>query len=307
MNISRQFESAKAEGESEPFYPTPIIDIIRHGETEYKELQDRDFKLDVDTPDFEASEEKLDLTEEGIKNIYETANKLASIIDKENEAVYLVSSPQFRAQSSQYIIESILAQNGITLLNPSWEDGQGLKITRQGLGQIPPHEKLLADGFGAKWLQSHKNYLESHPEIKNKPPAEVHQLVAASLGMEMKDIFSKSHDDLAHGFKSFLRQAINIKKHLGKEANEALGGKRLRIVCVTHEERVTKFAQEALGTDKAVEKGQLLEVDPRGFIESDSVQDAKVTLFGKSGNPDLSKDIEMRHSEDGLSVMEKAA
>jgi hypothetical protein len=93
--------------------------------------------------------------------------------------------------------------------------------------------------------------------------------------------------------------------NLSQDMKKALEGKRLRIVCVTHEERATKFAQEALGINKAVEKGQMLEVNPEGFIKKDSVSGANITLFGKRGNPDLSKDVEMLYSPDGLSVKEK--
>jgi hypothetical protein len=309
--MNESFEMNSPEKEKEPVIEASVIDVVRHGETAYKELADPGFHIDAEADGFSFNADSLDLTEEGIKNIYDTAKRLASLIDRDNEVIFFITSPQKRAQSSLLIIEEVLAQSGINLLNPSWENEQcdtsGFKSSRQGLGQIPPHEHLLAKGFGAKWLESHKEYLKAHPEIANKPPAEVHELVAASMGMEMSEIFSKNHEDLAHGFKSFLRQAINIRKNLRQDAKEALRGKRLRIICVTHEERVTKFAQEALGIDKAVEKGQLLEIDPRGFIESDSETRAKVILFGKRGNPDLTKDVEVRYSEDGLSVVEKAA
>jgi broad specificity phosphatase PhoE len=307
--MKKLFEGINVEQKEKQSIEAAIVDIIRHGETTYKELTDRDFAVDAGAEDFSFKPEKLDLTEEGVENIYDTAKKLASMIDRNNEVIFFITSPQHRAQSSILIIEDVLAQNGITILNPSWEsersETSGLKASKFGLGQIPPHEHLLADGFGAKWLQSHKDYLKAHPEIADKPPAEVHRLVAASIGMELNEIFSKSHDDMAREFKIFLRHAINAKMNLSQDMKKALEGKRLRIVCVTHEERATKFAQEALGINKAVEKGQMLEVNPEGFIKKDSVSGANITLFGKRGNPDLSKDVEMLYSPDGLSVKEK--
>jgi len=278
--------------EKEPHFKVPIIDIFRHGETEYKELADPNFMLNPDAPGFALDAEHLDLTEEGIRNIQEAAEQLALIIDKEKEAVILVTSPQLRALSSIMIIEKVFAEHGIIMLNSTSEKrkgiSKGIKNSSLGLGKI--------------WLKAHKQYGIEHPEAKNIPPAEVHGLVATALGKELPDIFSKSHDEIASGFKRFLRHLINIEIYLQNGTKQQLAGRRLRIVLVTHEERIMEFAQQSLDLEKTVAKGQLLEINPKGIIKKDQEAEADVRLFGKRGELDLSSRIKMKFSQDGLSI-----
>jgi len=305
INANRSIEKR----EKESTFEVPTIDIVRHGETEYKELSNPNFKLDTDAPDFALDAKHLDLTEEGIKNLYETAEQLASRIDKENEAVLLVTSPQFRAMSSMLIIERVFAEHGIIMLNSTAKKdtgkSKGIKTSALGLGQIPIRESLKSEGFAKTWLSAHKQYREGHPEAKNKPPVEVHGLVAATLGKKLSEIFSRSHDDMATGFERFLRHAINIERYLQDETKEQLEGRKLRIVSVTHEERVMEFAKKSLALDKTVAKGQLLEIKPQGFLEKNGEIDAKISLYEKNGEPDLSSNVKMKFSQKGLSVEPK--
>ena len=292
--------------EKEPHFKVPIIDIFRHGETEYKELADPNFMLNPDAPGFALDAEHLDLTEEGIRNIQEAAEQLALIIDKEKEAVILVTSPQLRALSSIMIIEKVFAEHGIIMLNSTSEKrkgiSKGIKNSSLGLGQISFREDLKNAGFGKIWLKAHKQYGIEHPEAKNIPPAEVHGLVATALGKELPDIFSKSHDEIASGFKRYLRHLINIEIYLQNGTKQQLAGRRLRIVLVTHEERIMEFAQQSLDLEKTVAKGQLLEINPKGIIKKDQEAEADVRLFGKRGELDLSSRIKMKFSQDGLSI-----
>lgn len=85
------------------------INFLRHGETEYVEDKKRDAQEDMSSPE-------LDLTELGIQQVKETAQKLAEQIDSKNEDVFLISSPNWRAQGSEKIIEEELIKNGINII-----------------------------------------------------------------------------------------------------------------------------------------------------------------------------------------------
>lgn len=308
MNFEQQTGKIEVEKnkEKELEIKPPIIDIIRHGETEYKELQDPNFKLDVENPEFKLDAKHLDLTDEGIENIRKTAEKLATTINKENEVVILVASPQFRAMSSILIIEEVFQNHGIIILNSSHEKelgkSKGIKTSPVGLGQIPINEELRKEGFGKTWLEAHAQFGKDNPEKSNLPPAEYHRLVAETLGKELTEVFSKSHQDMDQGFKKFLRHIVNIEKYLQDETKELLNGKQLRIVSVTHEERLGEFAKEALNLDRAVSKAQLLEVRPEGILSTGKEIEASVRLFGKNDNSDLLSNVKLNFSGEGLDI-----
>ena len=99
-----KIEKTSESKEKEPDLRIPIIDFIRHDKTDYKELQDIGFEFDPESEDFKLDTEHLDLNEKGIKGILETAEQLEDVIDKDNEVVILVTSPNYRAQSSTLLI-----------------------------------------------------------------------------------------------------------------------------------------------------------------------------------------------------------
>lgn len=284
----------------------PTIDIIRHGETDYKELQDENFKFNPESPDFSFDPEHLDLTEKGIENIKKTAEHLASTIDKENEAVILISSPQYRAMSSILIIEKILTENGITIINSSKAKAEGkskgIKQSKIGLGQIPQAEESGSYEFLKTWIEAHKNYSKNHPEAANKPPAELHALVAESMGKELSEIFSKSHKEVAVDFSRFLRHAININHYLSEETKSILNNKKLRMICVTHEEKIAKFAQNSFNLDKTPAKGQRIELNPQNILKKGSEIEAQTIIYGKTDDEDHTEKINIKFTEDGLRI-----
>ena len=299
MKYEKQINMVQGQEQKEREIPlnVPVINIIRHGETSYKEFQDSHFTINPNSPDFKLDSEHLDLTEEGINNIRETAEQIAKTIDKEKEEVILITSPQHRAISSIMIIEEVFKEYGINILNSNSDKkagcSKGIKTSRHGLGEIPLTNKKE---FGNTWLQAHKKYGKEYPEITDKPPAEVHKMVAASLGKELSEIFSLKHENIGKGFNRFLRHIINIEKYLSEETKQQLEGKRLRVICVTHEERLAKFAQQTLGLQKAIEKGQALEIRPEDTLELNKEIDAKVVLFGKNDAKDLSSNIKINFS-----------
>jgi hypothetical protein len=271
----------------------PIINIVRHGETDYKELNDPTFKFDPEAPEFKLDAEHLDLTEEGIKNILETAQQLVATIDKENEVVVLYSSPNFRARSSNLLIEKVLVENGITVLNskqskvtnePSANpDGakagkatKGVKISA-ALEQI----KFKDPAFMPTWIGEDKKYREEDRARQKERPRVAHEAIARRLGKSIPEVFSRDHDALNARFQDWLRRMINIDKLLSQKTKDQNAGKKIRIIATTHEEIPDMFIQQALDSETNLAKGQMMEIQANGMLEPGGSTDAEVILYGK--------------------------
>lgn len=268
----------------------PIIDVVRHGPTDYRELRDEKFTFDPDAADFALDAEHLDLTEKGIRKITETAERLAGMIDKDNEAIMLITSPQARARSSMLVIEKVLSEHGIEILNP----GTGVKQSERGLSQIPQRNPVI----GKQAIEMNMKLRAEQPEWKNLTPEELDEAVAQRLGIEVSDMFSKSREEVGEEFKRFLRHAVNIDQHLSDATKERIGGKRLRIVCVTHEERLNRFARQALNIDRTVHRAQMMEVRPEAPLTAGGEITADVTLYDSGETADRSAQVTIRFAKE---------
>ncbi len=114
--------------EQEP-KPDLIIDFIRHGKTVYGEaLKDKIRELGQNPDTFklmpsldesiEDPREQLEgrITAEGAEGLKESAKKLASIIDTENEIVAIIQGTRTRHDQSAEIIEKELIAHGIKVV-----------------------------------------------------------------------------------------------------------------------------------------------------------------------------------------------
>lgn len=285
-----KIEKTSEKKEREPNIRVPIIDIIRHGETEYKELQDIGFKFDPELKDFKLDTEHLDLSDEGIKGIIETAEQLENVIDKDNELVILVTSPNYRAQSSVLLIEDYLKQKGVNILNPAKEI-----LKAQNLRQITFKDIKSR----AEWIETDKKFREKHPSHKRLTSDEAHVEIAKMLGKDITDIFSEDYDKINQRFQRFLRHMINLNHWLRDETKASLKDKRIRLVCLTHEELPARFMKQALNVRESLRKGQLLEIQPNKFLKAGEKTDAKVILYpkGKSKRKESNISIEFTPEE----------
>jgi len=278
----------------------PIIDIVRHGQTDYKELKDPNFTFNPKAPDFRLDAAHLDLTEEGIRNILETAQQLVSTIDKEHEAVVLVSSPNYRAQSSILLIEKVLLENGVTVLNSSQAEAEqkskGLK-TSQALQQIEFNDKE----FLPTWIAEDQKYRAEDPAHQKERPQAAHEAIATRLGKSVPEIFSKDHEQLHAQFQGWLRHMINIDHYLHQETKETLNNKTLRIVATSHEEVPDIFLHQSLNSETNMAKGQILEILAKNMLEAGASTDAEVLLYRKgesaekAGHIAITYDPEKKH------------
>ena len=271
--------------ERERHLSVAIVDVIRHGSSDYKELIDESFRLDPSDPEFKLDEEHLDLNQKGIKQILETAEQLATLIDKEKELVILVTSPNFRAHSSAMVLEKTLKGVGVNFLS------QNRRIKEmEKLGQMEHRDKKTVK----PWAEADQKYRQTSKENISKPPDEAHVDIAAALGKEVTDIFTEDYDQINLRFETFLRHMTNIYKWLDKDTQVKLKDKILRIICLTHEEVPVKFMKKSLNTKKNLENGQLLEIKPLDTMAAGEESLAEVVLYPKSNNSEHGKSTILR-------------
>lgn len=267
-----KIEKSEAE-EQEPDIKVPIIDIVRHGKTEYKELQNIGFKFDPESKDFKLDTDHLDLTEKGIKGIIETAEQLETAIDKDNEVVILVTSPNYRAWSSALLIEDYLEKKGINILNPAKEI-----LKTQNLKQLT----FKDINFRSKWIKGYKEFKAKYPHHETISPDESHVEVAKMVGKEIMDIFSEDYDKIDLRFQRFLRHMTNLNSWLQDKTKESLKDKRIRLLCLTHAELPARFIKKALKNHKgSLRMGQILEIQPMKSLKAGEKTEAKVVLYPK--------------------------
>ncbi|MFH0829245.1 MAG: hypothetical protein V1907_03640 [Candidatus Kerfeldbacteria bacterium] len=270
--MSERTESRPNIVEREPGQPLPAITtIVRHGSTDYKELRDPSFQFDPAAAKEHPDAEHLDLNDKGIAEIRETAEQLVRTIDKDREVVLLVSSPNFRARSSELLIEERLRQAGIEVLNPNDE-----VYIANNLRQISYREDMRST-----WIEADKRFRHQDPSHTRMTPERAHALIAASLGKEITDIFTEDYRGISGRFHRYLRHMTNIERMLSDETKGRLYGKRIRVVSLTHEELPAVFLRETFGMEENMRRGQILEIDPSGTLGKDNEVSATVTLHEK--------------------------
>ena len=238
----------------------PIIDVIRHGETERKQNRARFHEapvLDVDNPDFKLNTEHLDLKEEGIASIKTSADQLVDLIDKEKEIILIVSSPAWRTHSSALVLEKVLREKGINILN---EEGKP-KFSKAINQHSSFFEKTLKRSFGEN--DTTKQIIEEYKEKGYRKGLE-----RVLKEFEGVDINKKMDEAENLSFQRFLRHMSNIYNYLSPDTIKKLKGKRLRIVVLAHEETTRGFIEENMpsGTPSQA-NSQILEIIPQSKIK----------------------------------------
>jgi broad specificity phosphatase PhoE len=257
----------------------PIIDIVRHGESQYRQIlgghpdnesgatiKPLDFNPDV--TDFRLDSEHLDLTEAGIQTVRETAEFFSQIIDAEKELVAVVSSPAWRAHSSALVLEDELRKKGVEVL-----DTNGLRLA-----------ETIGDG------NRHYHSLKARPENRDK---------------KRKVLSAESGPALELNFLRFVRHMNNVYQWLKPETIQKLEGKRLRIICLAHGENVSRLLAEQFGNPDEKfypENGQIVEIAAKSQLKSGGSTETKITLYPSHSSPQKKEALVVR----GFSPMSDA-
>jgi hypothetical protein len=252
-------------------HKTPIIDFIRHGKSIYKEHLDKDYEFDSSIDESKLNEQNLDLTSEGIKDIENSAMQLLNIIDTENEVVILAESPRDRTKSSLLVMKKILESKGVKVLN------RDKNFTSDQLRSVAlkNHEDNVEE------FMKTTNEYTAEENNKNNPINKIKEDVAKRMGKEFKDLYTDdSFEKVDQRLKRFVRHAKNIHNWLSDATNKLIKGKRIRFVCLTHEELPSNFLTKNLGENLNMENGQILEFSPDRLDEDDKTK-STVTLYDR--------------------------
>jgi len=288
MNMEKIINTAEQKERSEQVIKLPIIDIVRHGKSKYKEYFDKEFKFDQSADDFSLSPDSLDITKEGIEELEETARQIENLINKENEILLLVTSPSARAQSSLLVVRKYLEQQGITFLNPN---------KTYKTKQLRPLDLKNVEKDKDEFIQKTQEYVKEVGSL-SAPTDEVKEEIAQRMNREFGDLFAEnSFEAVNNRLKRFLRHMINIHKSLFDDTKKTIGDKQLRILCLSHEELPVKFIKEVFGEDSKInmQNGQILEIKPNESEADKNVMNGNVTLYPKGKETGtINKDVEIK-------------
>ncbi len=228
---------------------------VRHGNSEYKEIQENTLEL---------ADDELDLTEKGIKELEQTAEHLASTLNPETDVIVIASSERRRAVSSAAIIKNKLVDSGFTIWNdPVAEKGRktrtvtgrlnDMEIMEQKSGKIiPPLSKDYWDASGDVWQE----YIKEESTISPKDvypmwrDGKIERLSGDTYTSDsIQDINLRSANHLA----LLMRIAKKFQPRLSAD------GKRLVIIEAEHGESLNDFASKAK-VEKAVSHGGYMEL-----------------------------------------------
>ncbi|MEI6022363.1 MAG: phosphoglycerate mutase family protein [bacterium] len=156
--------------ENIPKYNITKVDFIRHGSTKYEENN-----LSKEEKDLLGENIPLDLTPEGEEEVKKSAEEIIKKINPEKEIVVLWSSPAWRAQGSESIINQMLNNAGILVYKDS------------SINQMRSFDQYDKDYMDSVWkkiapigtssellyardpeFQSRNDKFESQPEVKER-------------------------------------------------------------------------------------------------------------------------------------------
>ena len=247
----------------------PIIDIIRHGNTKYRENRQKQSKelgspLDVEPLDFnpkahgfKLDEERLDITDTGIGEINDAADQLEKLIDKKKEVVLIASSPNWRTHSSALVLEKALRDKGVDILNAE--------------GEIRHFEQMGEQGALLQRRIRSRDEQKERGENPNPLP------------------FGSTEAIEALNFHRFIRHMNNIYQWLRPETKARLEGRRLRVVCLAHQENAMDFLAKTFhGEQEQIYlygNGQIAEFVPKSKMKTGEDTLTKVTMYPTGGHP----------------------
>lgn len=211
------------------------VDFVRHGETNYTENNYEKDKVNlVKIP--------MDLTEAGIQQIYRVGTEIADGIDPQKEVVILWSSPAWRAQGSESIIENILKERGIEIYRKS-------KIKSMSpLNKHSDNPEVNADEIMRKNTGTVFNWIRYMAENAEKMHKKLHIIGVAHhefLNLIREDIFPF---DVPKGQGFQKGESISIKFIFDKEKDELLISVSMRgfeVNDITFDKKTRKFVHSS--------------------------------------------------------------
>lgn len=170
------------------------------------------------------------LTEEGQKTIEDTATKIVEKIG-DNELVYLWSSPRQRTRESMEIIKRVLEENEIDVfpkskLAKTVDNLSDLGLTGEFLEEFSKRENI-------EWMDYWKDEAGSYEGVEDK--------------------------------EEFLKRIQGTISRLQQFALNVPVDRKIRFVCLTHEEEIKNIAEQFGISVEIVKNGEIMEmkIDPK--------------------------------------------
>jgi broad specificity phosphatase PhoE len=214
--------------------------VVRHGETKYEK---GDEQVSV--------EEAEDLTEEGEKQMKETALSLADQID-DSEAVRVWSSPTARTLHSAKIISDVLRKEGKNIEVEPGGNEYGVRPFEQ-FGEVENldfelFEPLITGGtveFAGRTFSIDKN--ETNPKNLDYPEYFIKD-AAHEIPDEVKNDWPKAYVNQIESFEKFNEVTNRIIRNLERASKAE--DKDYRIIIVTHDALTMFLADTFTGGEK---------------------------------------------------------
>jgi len=227
---------------------------VRHGESNYDELS----KENIDA-------ENSDLTDEGVKSLEKTSEKLLEILNPETDLIVIASSERRRAMASAEIIDRKLREANFTIWeDPKQEERNGKArnirskindmeiIDKESKKVVKPGDEKYWEASGDAWAK----HLGENPEIPIKDAyplwfkGELERLDGEQYESDSKkEIDKRSKEHLAF----LMKVSQKFQPKLAKE------NKRIVIIEVEHGESLDSLSQKL--SESKVSHGGFLELD----------------------------------------------
>ena len=221
------------------------VTFIRHGESDYRDIQNvlkggthRDKTL------------LPDLNEKGIKNIREKAQELLLGIDKEKDLIVIWTSPELRAIGTGGIIEDVFRENGVMVIKNS-EISSLMEAQATPVGKLKMAPKRTHKYFDlTKFSEEQTRDIEDAKSVMENPDIPFGEAWRKFAGTEkFEDI--ETQEDSKKRFNRIVNGLFFLKKIMKPTDPD----KKLRFICVVHEDLPNEFLESVFGKGIINHKG----------------------------------------------------
>jgi broad specificity phosphatase PhoE len=250
MTNETRFNPETIESEQRPAPESIKVFRVRHGTSNYLEHKGQ------------IEQENVDLTEAGVEQIQASAQAIATQIDKNNDIVWIVSSPRARTQQSASIIKQYLIEQGITV----WDDPKNRQIQdRVRSFDIYGQDGKTVNPGDEQYQSVYNDFLQT---LKRELP-DMTTMEAYSQVLQGKHNFPdqiETFDKVRARTRNQLTYLTRIAQYIQPKVYETLR-KRVVIVQTEHTESLEDFyatlsqGEFSVYQDSGLQPGDVVELD----------------------------------------------
>ena len=224
-------QSPEGKAEKEKIPDHILVFRVRHGDTEYKEqLQGIE------------DEREMDLTDKGMEQVEAVAMRIADRLDKDNDIVWVISSPIKRTKDSAAIIREYLRANDFDI----WED----HLKREDQESIRSSDIL--DEQGNPMERGSEEYVAGFQRLVEK----INELKPEDMDLSQYYFLNSEKLSESETFKDVQGRASNQLKKLGRIARwiQPKVKKRIVVIQLEHGETMDELMEKGSDGKMTVKK-----------------------------------------------------